>query len=76
MRLKSNSNELIKNTKNIKFSYLLLNYILKFNYKKYKIKDFNMKILYSITIFLLLQSSSSFAYRTRRYIQKRMIDFF
>jgi len=34
-----------------------------------------MKTLYSITIFLLLQSSSSFAFKTRRYIQKRMIEF-
>lgn len=35
-----------------------------------------MKTLSSITIFLLLQLSSSFACKTRRYIQKRMIDFF
>ena len=30
----------------------------------------------SFLVFILLQSSSSFACKTRRYIQRRMIDFF
>ncbi len=35
-----------------------------------------MKTLSSLLVIILLQSSSQFACKTRRYIQKNMIEFF